>query len=191
MQATVTDSSTPEASPVSGGDIAVLVDPPVTAALVDELSHLWVRVTNAGGSVGFVPPVNIDEVRPHTVSILARVIDRTDTLVALKEGAAIVAWCVLTSNDSPPRQGWRTIRHVQVDPAKQGGGLGGKLLAAVDQVAREELKLGALTLKVRSGTGADAFYRRHGFSEVGRLPRAVRMADDDYRDDIIMWRELS
>ncbi|WP_199036257.1 GNAT family N-acetyltransferase [Glycomyces salinus] len=186
----MTDSSTPEASSGKGDETSVLVDPPVTAALVDELSYLWVRVTNAGGSVGFVPPVNLEEVRPHTVSILARVIDQTDTLVALKEGAAIVAWCVLTSNDSPPRQGWRTVRHVQVDPERQGSGVGGKLLAAVDRVAREELKLEALSLKVRSGTGADAFYRRHGFTEVGRLPRAVRVADDDYRDDIIMWREL-
>ncbi|WP_157930520.1 GNAT family N-acetyltransferase [Glycomyces xiaoerkulensis] len=187
----MTDSSTPEASPGNEDDVSVLVDPPVTAALVDELSHLWVRVTNAGGSVGFVPPVSLDRVRPHTVSILSRVIDQTDTLVALQEGAAIVAWCVLTSNDSPPRQGWRSIRHVQVDPERQGSGIGGKLLAAVDEVAREDLKLEALSLKVRSGTGADAFYRRHGFTEVGRLPRAVRVADDDYRDDIIMWRELS
>ena len=187
----MTDSSTPETAPFDGDDVSILVDPPVTAALVDELSRLWVQVTNAGGSVGFVPPVSLHQVRPHTVSILSRVIDQTDTLVVLKEGAAIVAWCVLTSNDSPPRQGWRTVRHVQVDPDRQGGGLGGRLLAAVDRVAREELKLEALSLKVRSGTGADAFYRRHGFAEVGRLPRAVRLAEDDYRDDIIMWRELN
>lgn len=172
------------------GAVGVLVDPPVTAELVNELTDLWVRVTNAGGSAGFVAPVTVPEVRPTTVSILSRVIDGTDTLVALTEGETIVGWTVLASNDSPPRQGWRTLRHVQVDPDRQGAGLGGRLLAAVDMVARSVLDLEALSLKVRTGTGAEEFYLRHGFVEVGRLPRAVRISADDYRDDIIMWRRL-
>ncbi|GIG64401.1 GNAT family N-acetyltransferase [Phytomonospora endophytica] len=172
------------------GEIGVLVDPPVTADLVNEMTDLWVRVTNAGGSAGFVAPVTVPQVRPTTVSILARVIDGTDTLVALTEGETIVGWCVLASNDSPPRQGWRTVRHVQVDPDRQGSGLGGRLLAAVDTVARSVLDLEALSLKVRSGTGAEEFYLRHGFVEVGRLPHAVKISADDYRDDIIMWRRL-
>ncbi|WP_025273064.1 GNAT family N-acetyltransferase [Haloglycomyces albus] len=169
---------------------SVLMDPPVTAALVDELSQLWVRVTNAGGSVGFVPPIDLKQVRPHTVSILSKVIDRTDTLVAVQKGAAIVAWCVLTSNDSPPRSSWRTMRHVQVDPDLQGSGIGGDLLEAADTVAKQKLGLRALSLKARTGTGAVDFYARHGFREVGRLPHAVEISPDDWRDDVIMWKEL-
>ncbi|MFC4334149.1 GNAT family N-acetyltransferase [Salininema proteolyticum] len=184
MQTTVTETSAPDT-------LSVLKDPPVTAALVDELSHLWVRVTNAGGSVGFVPPVSLEQVRPHTVSILSKVIDRTDTLVAIQKGAAeVVAWCVLTSNDSPPRSSWRTMRHVQVDPEQQGAGIGGVLLSSVDRVAKNDLGLRALSLKARTGTGAVDFYQRHGFHEVGRLPRAVEIGPDDWRDDIIMWKEL-
>ena len=181
---------TPSVRPRPAGDVEVLVDPPVTTALVDELTALWTRVTNAGGSVGFVAPVTADEVRPHTVAILARVIDGSDTLVALTEGELIVAWCVLAANDSPPRQGWRNVRHVQVDPDCQRGGVGGRLLNAVEAVARGVLNLEALSLKARTGTGAEDFYRRHGFVEVGRLPAAVKVAEGDYRDDIIMWRRL-
>ncbi|CAM3285175.1 GNAT family N-acetyltransferase [Stackebrandtia soli] len=170
--------------------IEVLIDPPVTSALVAELTTLWAKVTNAGGSVGFVAPVTEAFVRPHTVAILARVIDGSDTLVALTEGEKIVAWCVLAANDSPPRQNWRNVRHVQVDPDSQGGGLGGRLLQAAEAVARGVLNLEALSLKVRTGTGAEEFYRRHGYVEVGRLPGAVKVAENDYRDDIIMWRRL-
>lgn len=176
--------------PREPGDVEVIVDPPVTTALVGELTRLWAKVTNAGGSVGFVAPVTEEEVRPHTVAILARVIDGSDTLVALTEGDQIVAWCVLAANDSPPRQGWRNVRHVQVDPDCQRGGLGGRLMQAAEAVARGVLNLEALSLKARTGTGAEDFYRRHGFVEVGRLPRAVKVAEDDYRDDIIMWRRL-
>ena len=205
----MTDRATDRHTDVTDIATTVLVDPPVTAALVDELSDLWVRVTNAGGSVGFVPPVSLEQVRPHAVSILTRIIDQSDTLVALcadparpasatdslpateqKGDAQIVAWCVLSSNDSPPRHLWRTVRHVQVDPQRQGEGLGAQLLSAVDRVARDQLGLEALRLNTRSGTGAAKFYRRHGYREVGRLPRAVRISDDDYRDDILMWKEM-
>lgn len=177
-------------SPAPTESIEVLVDPPVTTGLVDELTVLWAKVTNSGGSVGFVAPVTLEDVRPHTVAILSRVIDGSDTLVALTKGEQIVAWCVLAANDSPPRQGWRNVRHVQVDPECQGEGLGGRLLQAVEAVARGVLELEALSLKVRTGTGAEEFYRRHGFVEVGRLPGAVKVAENDYRDDIIMWRRL-
>lgn len=170
--------------------IDVVIDPPVTSGLVNELTALWTKVTNAGGSVGFVAPVTEAQVRPHTVAVLSRVIDGSDTLVALRKGEFIVAWCVLTANDSPPRQGWRNVRHVQVDPDSQGGGFGGRLLQAVEAVARGVLGLEALSLKVRTGTGAAEFYHRHGYIEVGRLPQAVKIAEDDYRDDIIMWRRL-
>jgi predicted N-acetyltransferase YhbS len=170
--------------------VEVLIDPPVTAGLVEDLTRLWTKVTNAGGSVGFVAPVTEETVRPHTVSILSRVIDGSDSLVALTEGGSVVAWCVLSSNDSPPRQNWRNVRHVQVDPDCQGSGIGGRLLQSVEAVARGVLNLEALSLKVRTGTGAEDFYRRHGFVEVGRLPGAVKVSDTDYRDDIIMWRRL-
>lgn len=183
-------SSTTTPSVLPSDHVQVVVDPPVTAALVAELTQLWVKVTNTGGSVGFVPPVTEDDVRPHTVAILANVIDGTDTLVALMEGEQIVAWCVLAANDTPPRQGWRNVRHVQVDPDSQRAGMGGRLLRSAEAVARGVLNLDALSLKVRAGTGAEEFYLRHGYIEVGRLPGAVRMSADDYRDDVIMWRRL-
>lgn len=140
--------------------------------------------------MGFVAPVTEAEVRPHVVTILSRVIDGVDTLVALTSRERIVAWCVLASNDSPPRQNWRHVRHVQVAANRQSEGHGGRLLQSVEAVARAVLQLEALSLKVRTGTGAEDFYRRHGFVEVGRLPKAVKVAADDYRDDILMWRQL-
>ena len=72
----------------------------------------------------------------------------------------------------------------------QNEGLGGRLLQATEAVSRGVLGLEALSLKVRTGTGAAEFYGRHGYVEVGRLPRAVKIGEDDYRDDIIMWRQL-
>ena len=47
------------------------LDPSVDPALRDGLLGLWADVTNAGGAVGFVPPVARDAIRPELVKHLA------------------------------------------------------------------------------------------------------------------------
>ncbi|GAA4210641.1 GNAT family N-acetyltransferase [Actinocatenispora rupis] len=166
--------------------IETRVNPTVTADLVDEIAELWVRVTNAGGAVGFVPPVTVDDIRPTAERTLAAVAAGTDVLVALVEDGRVLAWCVLEEGSSGLRRHWRTVVRVQVDPERQGTGLGDRLMRAVGEVARD-LGLAALHLAVRGGTGIEKFYRRHGYREVGRLPAAIRVGADDDRDEIIMW----
>lgn len=170
--------------------IETRVDPPVTADLVDEITDLWVRVTNAGGAVGFVPPVTASDIRPTAERTLAGVADGTDTLVALAEDGRVAAWCVLERGTSGLRRHWRTVVRVQVDPVRQGAGLGDRLMRAAEAAARD-LGLDALHLSVRGGTGIERFYRRHGYREVGRLPAAIRVGADDDRDEIIMWLPVS
>ena len=40
------------------------LDPELTPGLRAELTDLWTAVSNAGGAVGFVPPVTAEQVRP-------------------------------------------------------------------------------------------------------------------------------
>src|SRR3954447_15045363 len=47
------------------------LDPAVTPALRDGVLDLWTDVSNAGGAVGFVPPVTREAVRPELVRHLA------------------------------------------------------------------------------------------------------------------------
>ncbi len=149
---------------------------------------MW--VTNAGGAVGFLPPVTAEQIRPTARTALARVSDGSATLVVLGESDRIVAWCVLEESPSELRRHWRTVVRVQVAPDRQGAGLGEQLMRAAADVARDELKLAALCLSVRGGTGIEHFYRRLGYREIGRLPGAIRVGPDDDREEILMWREL-
>ena len=57
------------------------------------------------------------------------------------------------------------------------------------RVARE-LGLEALLVTVRDGRGTDVFYRRLGYTEVGRIPGAIRVAPGDDRDEIYLWLPL-
>ena len=58
-------------------------------------------------------------------------------------------------------------------------------MGGVHRIARER-GWEFLSLTARGGTGVDAFYRRLGYTEVGRLPGAVRVAPGDDRDEILL-----
>jgi GNAT superfamily N-acetyltransferase len=170
---------------------AVVVDPPVSEALLAEVVDLWVRVTDAGGAVGFTAPTDAVTVRPVAEASFARVAAGEDTFVGLVDADdRLLAWCILESGVSPLRRHWRTVVRVMVDPEAQGGGLGRRLVEAAHDVARRELGLEALVLQVRGGTGTEAFYRRCGYEVVGRIPGAIRLGARDDRDEIVMWRRL-
>jgi GNAT superfamily N-acetyltransferase len=76
-----------------------------------------------------------------------------------------------------------------VAPDGQGRGYGAALMREAATVA-EKMALAGLQVTVRAGTGTEDFYARLGYREVGRVPRALRVAPGDDRDEIIMWRGL-
>jgi GNAT superfamily N-acetyltransferase len=175
----------------------VIVDPPLTPALRSRLVEMWARVTNAGGAVGFVPPVAAADIAPTAERSFARVEAGEDTLVCLtvphvngEPTDHIVAWLLLAESESHLRRHWRTVYRVQVDPDWQGGGLGRRLMAEAARVARDRLGLEALTLMTRGGTGAEDFYLRCGYREVGRIPGAIRVGPHDDRDEVHFWLDL-
>ena len=227
-----------EGQPTEATQPRVVVDPPLTLDLREHLIDMWVRVTNEGGSVGFVPPVTAANIRPTADRSFERVRQGTDALVCLVvpadhekmreslrkngplassetaereapdvpgtdsgnrasvgfsgalTGDRVVAWLLLAESESVLRRHWRTVYRVQVDPAYQGAGLGSKLMASAAEYAKRSLGLEALTLMTRSGTGAERFYKRCGYREVGRIPGAIRVGPNDNRDELHFWLDL-
>ena len=53
-------------------------------------------------------------------------------------------------------------------------------------VARDEMGLEQLHLAAGGGAGLEEFYRRLGWTEVGRWPEALRLAPGDDRDEVLM-----
>lgn len=167
------------------------VDPAFDRALRDEITTLWADVSNAGGAVGFVPPVTADEVRPELVKHLAAMVEgRTRLVVGRDEDGVVAATAFLTHNTHRLMRHWIGAYTVMVHPRHQGKGYGRELMAATADAARAIEGIGAIRLTCRGGTGADRFYASCGYKEVGRVPDAIRVAEDDYRDDIIMLLPL-
>ncbi|WP_187285263.1 GNAT family N-acetyltransferase [Streptomyces sp. OR43] len=167
------------------------LDPKFDRSVRDGIAELWADVSNAGGAVGFVPPVTAEDVRPELVKHLVSMAEgRTRILVGYDEEGAIAATAFLTHNTHRLMAHWLWIYTVMVHPRHQGRGYGRDLMAAAADAARSIDGIEAIRLTCRGGTGADRFYGACGYKEVGRVPGAIRVADGDDRDDVIMLLPL-
>ncbi|WP_191869999.1 GNAT family N-acetyltransferase, partial [Streptomyces virginiae] len=107
------------------------LDPVVGPSLRDGILELWTDVSNAGGAVGFVPPVTHDDVRPSLDKHLAAVADGScRLLVGHDEDGAVAATAFLTHNTHRLQRHWLWAYTVMVHPRHQGKGLGRDLMAA-------------------------------------------------------------
>ncbi|MFD7069875.1 GNAT family N-acetyltransferase [Streptomyces sp. NPDC059913] len=170
------------------------LDPKVDRALREGVLALWTDVSNAGGAVGFVPPVTADEIRPEMAKHLAAMGEgHTRLLVGRDADGAVAATAFLALNTHRLMTHWLWLYTVMVHPRHQGKGYGRDLMAAAADAARSLDGIEAIRLTCRGGTGVDRFYGSCGYKEVGRVPDAIRVAegdDRDDRDDIIMLLPL-
>ncbi|HEU5356961.1 MAG TPA: GNAT family N-acetyltransferase [Actinocrinis sp.] len=187
------------------------VDPELTEPLRAEIVACWTDVSNAGGAVGFVPPVTMDDVLPVAEKLFATVAGGRDRLIVGwatdapdgtsapdtkgatdASGAALRVAALATISDGQfgLTEHWRKVKRVMVHPDFQGRGYGVLLMAEIERVARG-MGLEMLTLDCRGGTGNDVFYKKCGYVEYGRLPGGLRLSADDYRDQVLMALSLS
>jgi GNAT superfamily N-acetyltransferase len=181
------------------------VDPELTEQLRAEIVACWTDVSNAGGAVGFVPPVTMDDVLPTATAQFAGVLAGRDRLVVgrVAEGAQagrVAALAFLVGNEFVFIEHWQTVKRVMVHPDFQGSGYGYLLMAELAAVARES-GIEQLHLDCRGGTGNELFYKKCGYTEYGRFPRGLKLSggaedgadgaqDAGYRDLILMAVEL-
>ncbi|WP_328955515.1 GNAT family N-acetyltransferase [Kitasatospora purpeofusca] len=172
--------------------LSFTLDPGFGPELHAEVISLWAAASNAGGAVGFVRRVTEEEVGAAGAAQFAGLApagpDRL--LIARETGTGRLAGLLLLeSMRFGPMDHWRLVSKVMVHPELQGRGYGAALLAEAERIARE-WGLDGLKLQVRGGLGLESFYLRSGYVEVGRVPRAIRVAPGDDRDDVLMWRDL-
>ncbi|MFD9793855.1 GNAT family N-acetyltransferase [Streptomyces sp. NPDC059070] len=172
--------------------LAFRLDPAVTPELRDGIVALWADVSNAGGAVGFVPPVSPEQVRPELLKHLAGMAEgRIRLLVGRDERGAVAATAFLVHNTHALMRHWMWVYTVMVHPRHQGAGYGRDLMAAVAAAGRSLDGIEALRLTCRGGLGLERFYTSCGYQEVGRVPGAIRVAEGDDRDDVFMLLPLN
>lgn len=169
--------------------VDLLIDPPLDQWFRQALVELWTDVANAGGAVGFVPPVTIADVEAVAGDALDAVAVGHDHLVVATIGDEPVGLAFLTHRPGPLFRHWATIKRLQVHPGLQGRGIGSRLLDAAHDAARR-LGLEALHLTVRGRTGTEKFYEDKGYEVVATIPDMIRVAPGEYRDELYLVKRL-
>ncbi|WP_326600659.1 GNAT family N-acetyltransferase [Streptomyces sp. NBC_01803] len=169
-----------------------VLDPPVSPALRDELATLWADVVNAGGAVGFLPTVTPDDVRPALRRHLVGMAEGTTRLlVAATERGRPVGTAFFSLNAHPLMRHWVWLKTVMIHPDRQGAGAGRELMAAAASAAqRIGPEICGIRLTCRGGLGLERFYAACGYRETGRVPGAIKVGENDFRDDVTMWLPL-
>lgn len=169
--------------------LVIRVDPEIVPDLAARLVQIWVDVTNADGAVGLVPPVTADDVRPLAEKSFAAMETGESHLVVAERDGEPVGFFFLEHRPGPLFRHWAELKRLQIRPDLQGEGLGAELLEAAAQSARD-LGLEQLRARVRGGTGAEAFYMKHGYEIVARVPDAIRISPGDDRAEIYLILRL-
>jgi GNAT superfamily N-acetyltransferase len=157
--------------------------------LREELLDMWVKVTDAGGAVGFTPPADVQAIASALDERLDRIAAGTDVLGVLRRDGEVVGMGFLVNGDSALRLHWRTVMKLMVRPELQGLGAGRLLLEGLHRAAGD-IGLEHLQLTVRGGTGVESFYQRLGYTVVGQHPGAIRVEPGDDRDEIMLVARL-
>ncbi len=185
----------PDAEPMLYFEAPVVaaVDPAgVGAELTDALVELWMRVNDAGGSVGFLPGAPRRAVAAALDRHLADVVAGASVLCTLRDPDGTLRGLGFWEHSRGfPHEHLAGLKRLMVDPAAQGRNLGRILLGGMVGIARHSLPaVELLRLEYRGGLGLGEFYASAGWTEVGRVPRGLRLSDTDYRDDVAMARRL-
>ena len=164
-------------------------NPPLTSQLTDALVELWTVVSNAGGAVGFFPPVSTDDVRPTAEAAFARIGQGRDDLAVALEGDRPVGFGMLVTRDSPLHRHWAAIERLQRHPDCGRRGVASRMLAELEQAARDR-GLRRVELSVRGETGLEAFYLARGYALEAALPQRVMLEDGVVRDLLVLSKAL-
>ncbi len=161
--------------------------PELSTALTDLLG----RVTVAGGATGFTATTELETITGVVENVIGDLSVRPKRRHMLTSGQAhaLAGAVILRPGELPVRQHHAEIEWLLVDPDMQGRGLGATLLDAAVSHA-QALGLAQLSLTTRSGQELEKFYADQGWTERGRWPGALRVGEDDRRDQVWFTREV-
>lgn len=159
----------------------------VTPALKHALADCWIEVTNAAwcGRLPF-PPIDHSHAGPAVDQIVSALAPDTSRILTAATQGKLVGWLNVRRDPFALIAHWGTLHHVQTRPTVRSRGFGVALMNEVRRIARDEMGIEQLHLAARAGVGLEDFYGRLGWKEIGRWPRALRLAADDDRDEILM-----
>ena len=158
---------------------------------LEDLAHLLHACVQAGASISFIHPFEIEDARNFwQANVRPGIVAGTRNLLLIKV-AGTIAGSVQLDCDTPPNQGHRAeVAKLLVHPDYRRQGLAKKLMQALEDLAKIRHR-SLITLDTRTGDKAEPLYRALGYHTVGSIPG---FAKDPFTDNLdpttIMYKQL-
>jgi GNAT superfamily N-acetyltransferase len=158
-------------------------------ALVPRLAQILTDCVDGGASIGFMASFSRSEADAFWRGVLPAIAAGERVLLVAELDGVVVGTVqvVLALPPNQPHRGELTKMLVHRDGRERG--VGAKLLAAAERIARERGK-SLLVLDTFKDTAAYRLYRRCGWSEVGVIPRFALWPDGRFGDTVVFYKDL-
>lgn len=134
----------------------------------DGLCALLVDAVSGGASVGFLAPLDHARARHYWSGVLADLGPALGLWVAEIDGR-VVGSVQFTASTRENGRHRAEVQKLFVLRCHRGRGIATRLMAALEAAARQDART-LLVLDTEAGSGAEAFYVRHGWQRVGEIP---------------------
>lgn len=158
--------------------------------LLPTLIELLRETVNGGASLGFLPPLGLEEAREYWLSLRPELEVGSRLLILARTGSGIVGSGQLAMATLPSSRHRAEVQKLFVSTGQRGLGVGRALMAAIHEAAQQHGRT-LLLLNTRCGNPAEGFYRGLGYREVGVLPGWTVGPDGERYDHVALYRELA
>jgi ribosomal protein S18 acetylase RimI-like enzyme len=156
-------------------------------AALPDLVRLLQDAVDGGASVGFLPPLSMDEATSYWESVLASVQGGGRVLLVARQGGAVVGSVQLALEQRPNGRHRAEVQKLLVHRAARRQGIARALMAAIEDTARQHDR-SLLVLDTLRGDAAEQLYRQIGYVEAGEIPRYARGADGALHATVVFYR---
>jgi ribosomal protein S18 acetylase RimI-like enzyme len=122
--------------------------------------------------------------------VVAGLDDRDRLLVVAEEGDRLVGMVQLVFSGATNAEHRAEVQRVGVAADARGRGIGGSLMAAVEEVARDH-RITLLWLTTHDATDACVFYEAIGYTKLGVMPNYSRRPDGTLWPGAFYFKDLS
>ncbi|MGI4841836.1 MAG: GNAT family N-acetyltransferase [Janthinobacterium lividum] len=160
------------------------------ARSIEALADVLVDCVEGGASVSFMLPLGRDKALAFWRGVADGVARGERALLVAEDGAGRIVGTVQLVMAMPDNQPHRAdVAKMLVHRGARRAGIAGRLMAALDDVAKSEGK-SVLVLDTVTGGDAERLYERAGWQRAGVVPKFALMPDGDFCATTFFYKHL-
>ena len=166
-------------------EITILEVKSMEQEMLKELSELLIDVVEDGASIGFLPPLTMDESAQYWQQVIKPGVRVWAAVMDDKVIGTIQLHLAMKQNGSHRAE----IAKLMVHPSKRRSGTARLLMQRSEDTAKEEGRT-LLVLDTRSGDPSNQLYKSLEYIEAGRIPHYAQSSGGSFDETTFYYKKI-